>query len=435
MAGPRVPPGRAGDLDAALARVQREGRVPALAACLVEAGRVAWAGGVGAADGGDAPAADTQFRIGSITKTVTAVALLRLRDAGSLTLADPLAAHLPGTPFGEVTLRALFGHTAGIAREPEGPWWEAAPGGSWAELAARLHAGSRVLPAGRHFHYSNLGYALLGEVLARRCGSSWYAAVRDLVLEPLGMGRTTYGPEAPVVAGYAVHPWQDTVRAEPAPDTGAMAPAGQLWSTTGDLARWVAFLAEPDPRVLAPASAAQLRAPGDGDYGAGTMTFRGTGRTLVGHAGSMPGYRAVAAVDRGSGVGGVVLANSYTAPPPQEVLATLLDTADGRRLAPPADRPWRPGQPPPPQTAEVLGPWFWGPLELRLEHRDGGLRLVAPARPAADARFEPAGPDVFRGVSGEHRGELLRVVRAEDGRVSHLDLTTYVLTREPLGER
>ena len=67
---------------------------------------------------------------------------------------------------------------------------------------------------------------------------------------PLGLHRTSSRPQAPHAGGWAVHPWADVMLPEPAEDLGRMAPAGQLWSTTGDLARFAAFLAKGDDRVL-----------------------------------------------------------------------------------------------------------------------------------------------------------------------------------------
>ena len=75
-------------------------------------------------------------------------------------------------------------------------------------------------------------------------------AVKHQILEPLGLGRTSYLPETPSATGFSVDPYAGTLTPEPATDTSAMAPAGQLWSTIGDLARYNAFLGEGHPDVL-----------------------------------------------------------------------------------------------------------------------------------------------------------------------------------------
>ena len=101
---------------ARLARAQREARAPGLVAGLVRGSELVWS----AARGDVAePHADVQHRLGSITKTVTAVAVMRLRDEGLLVLDDPLERHVPGTPVGDRTVGQLLSHTAGAdRREP-----------------------------------------------------------------------------------------------------------------------------------------------------------------------------------------------------------------------------------------------------------------------------------------------------------------------------
>src|SRR6185369_1064155 len=131
--------------------------------------------------------------------------------------------------------------------------------------------------------------------------------------------RTTYHPAEPFARGYLVHPWHEYLREEPREDAGAMAPAGQLWSTVDDLARWAAALAAADPPVLGAATLAAMAAPAviadpDGwtaGYGLGLQLWRRGERVLIGHTGSMPGYLAVLAVHRPSGTGAVAFANAY----------------------------------------------------------------------------------------------------------------------------
>src|SRR5690242_4613611 len=149
MAEP-VLPTTAHRLLARTARAQRDGRAPSLVAGVVRDGGLAWSVGRGAVV---EPHTDVQYRLGSISKTVTAVVVLRLRDEGRLTLDDPLDRHLPGTPFGDRTVGQLLSHLAGTAAESPGEWWERTPGGTLADL--RLDETAVVLGAARRFHYSN----------------------------------------------------------------------------------------------------------------------------------------------------------------------------------------------------------------------------------------------------------------------------------------
>ncbi len=135
--------------------------------------------GAGMFDGHE-PGGDIQYRIGSLTKTFVAVLVMRLRNEGRLELADPLGKHLDAPQARGATVAQLLSHTSGLAAEADGPWWERTPGELRPELADILRPAPH--PAGRIFHYSNPGYALLGALVGRlrgqagnrRCsGRSW----------------------------------------------------------------------------------------------------------------------------------------------------------------------------------------------------------------------------------------------------------------------
>ncbi len=325
------------------ARAQRDGRVPSLVAGVARDGALAWSAGHGDLPG---PAEDVQFRIGSLTKTITAVTVLRLRDEGALDLDDPLEGHLPGTPLGDRTIGQLLGHLGGLTAESPGDWWERSPGGSLEELG--LTDVDRVLPSGRRFHYSNLGFGLLGDVVARARRRAWTDVARDEVLAPLGMGRTTPRPVAPAAPGFAVHPWSETVLPEPEHDAGVMAPAGQLWSTASDLARLASFLLGDTGGVLSPDTVEEMTVPGGVDasqpawpaYGLGVQVTRVDGVTLVGHGGSMPGFLAGIWVDRDEATGAFVAGNT-TAGLDGGLPAAML--ADVRAAEPRVVEAWAPG--------------------------------------------------------------------------------------------
>src|SRR5918993_2058391 len=243
-----VLPTTARTLLARVARTQKDGRAPSLVVGVVRDGGLAWSAGRGEVA---EPHDDVQYRLGSISKAVTAVLVMRLRDEGRLSLDDPLERHLPGTPLGDRTVGQLLSHLAGASAESPGGWWERVPGGSIADLD--LGPDDVVLGAARRFHYSNLGFGLLGELVARLRGTSWDDAVTVEVFAPLGMARTTPRPVAPAAEGTAVHPWADVVLPEPEHHAGVMAAAGQLWASLADLARFGAFLLGDTGDVLDPA--------------------------------------------------------------------------------------------------------------------------------------------------------------------------------------
>ncbi|MEV1292552.1 serine hydrolase domain-containing protein [Pseudonocardia sp. NPDC049635] len=412
---------------ARVARAQRDGRVPSLVAGVVRDGALAWHAGRGAFPDGVAHD-DVQYRIGSITKTVCAVTVLRLRDEGVLDLDDRLEQHLPGTPLGDRTLGQLLSHLAGAGSESPGQWWERAPGGTLDELG--LGEADRVLPAARRFHYSNLGFGLLGEVVARARGQAWSDVAREEVLLPLGMTRTSPRPQAPAAQGRAVHPWAELTLPEPEHDAGVMAPAGQLWCTARDLARLGAFLLGDTSGVLAPSTVEEMTLPAGIDssspawagYGLGVQVLRVEGgATLVGHGGSMPGFLAGLWVDREEGVGALAMGNT-TSGLDSGLAAGLL--ADVKAAEPRIVEAWAPE--PSPVDPSLLGPWFWGPSPYALRAIPGGmLHLGGLGRPGRSSRFRPGPDGTWIGLDGYFAGETLRI--SDD----HLWLATFVFTRTP----
>jgi CubicO group peptidase (beta-lactamase class C family) len=431
-------PETANRVDEIVARAQAEGRVPTLAAAVVRDGQMVHFAGAGQLP---RPEPDIQFRIGSITKTMTAALILGLRDEGMLALDDPLDRHLPGSPVGGLTLRQLLGHVSGLQREPDGTWWERSAGVDLERFLAALTPEKAANPPYRAYHYSNLAYGLLGAVATRLTGETWRDLVTGRLLDPLGMARTTYHPAEPFARGYVVHPWHGTLREEPRHDSGAMAPAGQLWSTPSDLARWAAFLADPQPRVLQPATVAEMCVPvviSDPDswtagHGLGVQLWRRGERVYTGHTGSMPGYLAILAVHRPSRTGVVAFANAYTlhrggiAEVGRAILTAVLDREPSR----PA--PWRPGAMPPADAEPLTGRWWWMGLEFEARW-DAGPRelvMVSVSEPAEPWRFTAEGPDRWRCRSGMNDGEVLRVRRARSGAVAALDIATFVFTRDP----
>ncbi|MFE4056264.1 serine hydrolase domain-containing protein [Streptomyces sp. NPDC059096] len=420
-----------------IAVAQTEARVPSVVAAVAREGRTVWTG-ARSCGAEHAPDGATQYRIGSITKTFTAVLVLRLRDEGLIDLADPLEKHLPGTGVGEVTVAQLLGHSAGLAAETPGPWWERTPAALRPELVDVLGERPVLHPTGRRHHYSNPGFTLLGSLIEAVRGASWEEVLRREVLEPLSMDRTTVRPVAPSAEGWAVHPWADALLREPVEDLGLMAPAGQLWSTATDLCRFAGFLVEGDEKVLSATSVAELRRPAaapesgqwDGFYGLGAQVIRQGGRTLVGHTGSLPGFVAGLWVSPEDGVAAAVLANATSGLAAGSVAAELVGiVADAEPRIP---EPWKPLPEVDQELLALTGPWYWGtqPVGLRLT-ADGGLELRPLHGGGRGSVFAPAADGGWTGLDGYYAGETLRVVRRPDGSVSHLDLGSFVFTRGP----
>lgn len=450
-----------GQLRLCVDRAQRQWRASSVVARLVRGGEPQLDLAVGSADLGEdglanppllAPGPDVQYRMGSITKTFTAVLVMQARDDGLLQLDDQLKEHLDVAAHGEVTLRRMLSHLSGLQREPVGEVWESLEGPDLTTLLSDLPDAEAVLKPGERWHYSNLAFALLGQVVAAVRGTSWEQALTERILQPLALTRTTCAPTAPVARGYSSDPYADRLLAEPLFPGNAFAPAAELWTTTTDLARWAAFLADPDPRVLAPASVAEmthLHAMADLQqwtlgWGLGLMLHRRGERLFVGHDGAMPGFLAGMVVHRDSGLGVVVLTNTGRSADPGglalELAGIVLDEV------PDEQAPWTPGAPVPSDVEPMLGTWWSEGTQYalswragddeRVDGKEGGhVELAAVAAPAGRPpsvlrRDDASGADRWRVVSGREQGELLRAVREPDGSVSRLYWATYPMTRE-----
>ena len=422
-----------------IAIAQAEGRAPSLVAAVVRGGRTVWHGARTSVDG-HAPDETVQYRIGSITKTFTAVLVMRLRDEGLLDLGDPLEKHLPGTGVGEATIAELLAHSAGLAAESPAPWWERTPGSLRPELSDVLGERPLLHPVGRRHHYSNPGYTLLGALVEELRGAPWEEVLRGEILEPLGLHRTSAQPQPPHAGGWAVHPWADALLPEPLEDLGRMAPAGQLWATTGDLARFAAFLAVGDDRVLSAESVREMRTPAapaevsdvlDGvTYGLGMQLQSRDGRLLVGHSGSLPGFLANLTIGVEDDVAAVVLANCTSGPLLGAVGADLVRIV--AEAEPRIPEPWRPLREVDPALLDLAGQWYWGTYAYGLRvTADGRIALGPLTGNGRRARFRSNGDGTWTGLEGYFAGELLRPVRRPDGSVSHLDLGSFVFTRQP----
>ena len=293
------------------------------------------------------------------------------------------------------------------------------------------------------WHYSNLTYAVLGQVVEKLDGRPWYESLEARLLRPLEMSRTTVGfVDDGHVTGYFVPPFHDVPRPEPVLELKAMAAVGGLASTARDLARWSAFVAAPDAEVLSPDTLEEMCQPQvltDVDrwttgMGLGFFVHRSaSGRTWVGHDGGMPGHSTALLTHRESGTG-------RHRPDEQHLVAR----PDGAR-----DQAGRPRRRRRPRRGGAVAAGHVGARGAGRHHRPVVLRgprlhllgARGPARgppdgaPAARAPsvFVADGPDRFRTVSGRERGELLRVTRDDAGRVDRLHWATYLFTREPLG--
>ncbi|MBF4608847.1 serine hydrolase domain-containing protein [Curtobacterium sp. VKM Ac-1393] len=297
-------------------------------------------GGHGDRGDGQRPDADSVYRIASCTKSVTAATLLTLVADGRLSLDTPITEFVPAfaavglpTPDSPVpTVRMLLTMSAGFPTDD--PWADRQESITDAELDDVLRGGLLFdsVP-GTRFAYSNLGYALLGRVVAVVTGRPFTEAARDTVLRPLGLDATVFSAAASdgyVVTGFRPHDgdW------EPLPMTGpgAFSSIGGLFSTVDDLARWATHLASassdsPEPGPVSPADRRLMQqamrvVPSAVVPGSSRATAYGFGLfveqddrfgELVSHSGGYPGFSAHMRWSTQTGLGVVAFENATQA--------------------------------------------------------------------------------------------------------------------------
>lgn len=242
------------------------------------------------------------FRIGSVAKLLTASAVLRLVDAGQLSVDDRLSTSLPDFPDAEgITLHHLVSNMSGIAdhitREDAASWCGRPH--TLPELIDLIAAAPRVFEPGSRFGYSNANWALLAVVLEHTTKKSFAEALSELVLAPLGLTRTVVGVDHPLVRGRASGYQLDGRAVRPAAhiDLSVEIGAGGVYSTVDDLHRLKNALAEDGfltsttrRRMLTPVTQDASVGGGATGYGYGVVTGRRFGRAWWGHSGSTFGF-------------------------------------------------------------------------------------------------------------------------------------------------
>lgn len=444
----------AADLTGVLVGLRESGRVPVLSAAAGRGGEAVWCG-VAAAPWAGRPTPEHAFRIGSITKPMIAVAVLRLVSEGLVALADPVGEHLPGTPAPDATVRHLLTHTSGLQAEFPGPWWERHGGPTWDELAAS--GVEQLWDPGERYHYSNPGYAVLGRLVEVVRGSTWAEVLRAELWEPLGMAATGRVPVGPHVTGYAVHPHADLVHHEPVVGYHAAGPAGEVWSTPSDLVRFGMWLVggEADreageavlplalrrhmavPRVVVD-DAGPAGGPWATSHGLGVRVRQDGPVRTVGHGGSVPGFTADLRADATTGDVVAVCGSSTHG---FGGGAGLLSALQGVGAAPSSPSPslsrGAVGGAPGAAATTCLGPgdltgtWYWGPSPHTVGiDAAGRLTLQSPDRGGRGTVFDAVQGEL-RGVEGGYwLGERLQVRRV-DGVPVALDVGTFHFTRSP----
>lgn len=366
------------EVDRIFADWRLSAHVPGLVYGVVAEGRLVHVRALGVQDTTTATpvSADSLFRIASMSKAFTALAILKLRDDGKLSLDAPAERYVPQmkgwryptSDSPRITVRHLLTHTAGFVED--NPWGDRQQVMSEADFTRLITAGPAFArPPGLAMEYSNLGYALLGRIITNVSGQPYQDYIRGAVMQPLGMRDTGYdifaSPPARRALGYR---WQDNqwVR-EPDMQDGAFGAMGGVETSATDYARWIAFLLSAWPArdgpEAGPVRRATVREIATGsNFAAGTLRAPAAGGApcrravayamgwsaiddcdlgmLLSHAGGYPGYGSIALLLPQRGVGIFAFASrTYAGPglPATRALLALQRSGQLKAAAPAPD--------------------------------------------------------------------------------------------------
>lgn len=287
----------------------RDKQLPALSIALVDDQQIVWVRGFGFADPErKVPAtAETVYRIGSVSKLFTDIGVMQLVESGKLDLDAPITKYLldfqPKNPFGKpITLRQLMSHRAGLLREPPVGHYFDPTEPSLADTVHSLNGEDLVYAPESRIKYSNAGIATVGYVLERMANQPFAKYLKQAVLKPMGLKASAFEPEPGLVRNLAkAYMWTYDGRVFAAPTFQlGESPAGSMYSTVTDLARFLAVLFAgghgPDGTALKPESLEemwrpQFAKPGEKrGFGIGFRLSELEGHRLVGHGGAIYGF-------------------------------------------------------------------------------------------------------------------------------------------------
>src|SRR5205814_1331200 len=359
---------------------------------------IVWAQGFGLADPkAKIPAsAETVYRIGSVSKLFTDIAIMQLVERGELNLDAPIADYLPnfhphnsfGTP---ITLRELMSHRSGLLREPPiGNYFETTQP-SLAATVRSLNDTELVFPPNTHTKYSNAAIAVVGYLLEARSRQPFAKYLKASVLDRMNLTHSSFEPDPQIIANLPKSEmWTyDGLKFEAPTFQLGMAPAGSMYSTVNDLGHFLSVLIGQgrlnDGALLKPATIEQMWSPqfpnsGGSVFGLGFMVRTFEGHRLVGHGGAIYGFATTLDLLPEDKLGVVVIAtkdavNAVTERIGQEALRLVLAHREGKPLTlPPATNPIAPEI-----GRRLVGRYGTGEDALDMKYLDGHLTMLKVA--------------------------------------------------------
>jgi CubicO group peptidase (beta-lactamase class C family)/D-alanyl-D-alanine dipeptidase len=312
------------ELEAMIEREREQKGLRALSIALVDGDDIVWARGFGEQSDGVPATAETVYRVGSVSKMFTDIAVMQLVERGEIDIDAPVQRYVPEfTPVNgtdtPITLRQLMSHRAGIIREPPAGHYFDDTGTDLATTVRSMDGTPQIYPPTSRTKYSNAGIAVVGYALEKTRGEPFAAYVKRSVLEPVGMTRSAFTPEPGVVEDLAdAWMWGFDRDLFPAPTFElGMAPAGSMYSTVLDLTRFAsaAFRGGEGERgrfleaeTLESMWEPQFAEPGEtAGYGFGFAVGERFGERWLGHGGAIYGFSTQLSVLPESGLGVAVV--------------------------------------------------------------------------------------------------------------------------------
>jgi D-alanyl-D-alanine carboxypeptidase len=273
----------------------------------------------------------TIYRIASVTKLFTATAIMQLRDAGRLQLDDPVAKYLPwftirtrDADAPPITIRHLLTHTAGLPREAPFPYWTDNNFPTREQIIETLPNQETIWAPETKWKYSNLALSVAGELVSAVSGEAYAVYIHQHILEPLGMKSTSIvfpdEHHSRLAVAYGRRMPDGTRAVRPFMDTKGLTPAANLSSTVEDLARFASLQLRQDTSdghqivkgsTLREMHCVQWLEPDwKSGQGLGFALERDSERTLMGHGGSLAGYRTQITISPEEKIAVIVLANA-----------------------------------------------------------------------------------------------------------------------------
>ncbi len=386
---------------------------------------------------------DTLFQIGSITKTYTATAIMSLVEQGSVGLDEPVRAYLPDFKLVEedvaalVTIRHLLTHTGGWL----GDYFDdLGPGDdALARMVERIADVPQLTPLGEVWSYNNSGFYLAGRVIEVVTELPFEQALRELVLDPLGLESSFFFADEVItrrfVVGHTLNEQQETIVARPWSIGRAAHPAGGIVSNVRDLLRYARFWIDGGD-LLTPESVAEMLRPHvsiGGEFDAvGLAWFLRAfdGVKTIGHGGGTKGQVTWLGIAPEQGFALVVLTNhDYGGVVGQRVVEMAFETYFGVREPELQEIQLEPGR-----VQDYLGRYESNMADVVLAQTDGRLELRLEPKggfPTPDTPPEPTPPPVPFAFAGEQeifvpegvfKGERAAFLRDDDGRIAWLRL-------------